>query len=129
MGNISITSLLGFFAALSVATARERITEIIKGFPGLSRWFAVDKTGTTEEFRKASVQIVAIVAGTLVSYLVREPLAKQLSISDAGQISFGWYLVFGAMASGGSGFWNSALDIVRAVNTQKQLMTDKRKGT
>jgi len=33
------------------------------------------------------------------------------------------------MASGGSGFWNSALDIVRAVNTQKQLMTDKRKGT
>jgi len=128
MGNISITSLLGFFAALSVAT--ERITEIIKGLPGLSSWFAaVDKTGTTEEFRKVSVQIIAVLAGTLVSYLVRDPLAKQLGMSDAGQISFGWYLVFGAMASGGSGFWNSALDIVREVNTQKQLVTDKMKGT
>ena len=84
MGNISITSLLGFFGALSVATAMERITEIIKGFPGLSRWFAVDKTGTTEEFRKASVQIVAIVAGTLVSYLVREPQSGLRLVQQAG---------------------------------------------
>jgi hypothetical protein len=120
-----LTSLLGFFAALSVAT--ERITEIIKGLPGLSRWFSVDKTGTTEDFRKASVQIVAVLAGMLVSYLVRQPLAQQLNISDPSQISFGWYLVFGAMASGGSGIWNSALDIVRAVNEQKTLVTDKLK--
>jgi hypothetical protein len=122
-----ITSLLGFFAALSVAT--ERITEIIKGLPGLSNWFSVDKTGTAEEFRKASVQIIAVLAGMLVSYLVRDPLAKQLNISDASQVSFWWYLVFGAMASGGSGIWNSALDIVREVNTQKSLVTDKMKKT
>jgi len=123
-----ITSLLSFFAALSVAT--ERITEIIKGLPGLSNWFAAtDKTGTTEEFRKVSVQIVAVLAGTLVSYVVREPVAKQLNISDASQISFSWYLILGAVASGGSGIWNSALDIVREVNTQKQLVTDKMKAT
>jgi len=123
-----ITSLLGFFAALSVAT--ERITEIIKGLPGLSSWFAAtDKEGTTEEFRKVSVQIVAVLAGTLVSFLAREPLAKQLNVSDVSQISFWWYLVLGAVASGGSGLWNSALDIVREVNTQKQLVTDKMKAT
>jgi hypothetical protein len=38
-------------------------------------------------------------------------------------------LVFGAMASGGSGIWNSAVDIMREVNTQKQIVTDKMKRT
>jgi hypothetical protein len=121
-------ALLGFFAALSVAT--ERITEIVKGIPGLSNWFVAEKTNKiTEEFRKVSVQVLAVVAGGLVSYLVREPLAKQLNISDATQISSWWYLVFGAMASGGSGIWNSAVDIMREVNTQKQIVTDKMKRT
>lgn len=123
-----ITGLLGFFAALSVAT--ERITEIVKGIPWLSHWFVIEKTNeVTEEFRKISVQLVAVIVGVLVSYLVREPLAKQLNISDTTQISSWWYLVFGAMASGGSGIWNSALDIVREVNKQKQLVTDGMKKT
>jgi hypothetical protein len=120
----NVTNLVSFFAALSVAT--ERITEIIKGFPGLSGWFAATTLKpASEEFRKVSVQIVAVLAGGVVSYVVREPLAKQLSFPDASQIPFWWYLVFGAMASGGSGIWNSALDIVREVNKQKQLVTDK----
>jgi len=122
-----LTTLLGFLAALSVAT--ERITEIAKGFPGLSWWFSVDrKTGTTtEEFRKASVQVLALLAGTLVAYLARDPLAAQLNIK-ATDIHIYMYFVLGAMASGGSGIWNSALDIVREVNTQKQIATEKLKA-
>jgi len=38
-------------------------------------------------------------------------------------------LVFGAMASGGSGMWNSALDIVREINQQKQIVTEALKAT
>jgi hypothetical protein len=119
-----ITSLLSFLAALSVAT--ERITEIVKGLPGFSQWFAVERPvgSYAEEFRKASVQILALLAGALVTYLVREPLAKQLNVTDIHPYL---YLVFGAMASGGSGIWNSALDIVREVNRQKQIATEKLK--
>jgi len=32
------------------------------------------------------------------------------------------------MASGGSGLWNSALDIAREVNRQKQLVTEQLKA-
>ena len=120
-----LTILLSFFAALSVAT--ERITEIIKGLPGLSRWFAVEQPAGshTEELRKASVQFVALLAGTLVTYLVRDPLATQFGLKDLPSYC---YPIFGAMASGGSGIWNSALDIVREVNRQKKIATEKLKG-
>jgi len=119
-----LTTLLSFLAALSVAT--ERITEIVKGIPGLSSWFSVDRKpgSVAEEFRKASVQIVALLSGTLVAYVSRDPLASQLNIQSA-DIHLYMYFILGAMASGGSGIWNSALDIVREVNTQKQIATAK----
>jgi hypothetical protein len=120
-----ITNLVSFLAALSIAT--ERITEIVKGLPLLSGWLAVERpaNSTGEALRKASVQIIALLAGALVTYLVREPLAAKLQISD---IQPYMYVVFGAMASGGSGFWNSALDILREVNRQKQIATENLKA-
>jgi hypothetical protein len=120
----NVTNLLSFFAALSVAT--ERITEIIKGLPGLSNWFArEDLKATAEEFRKVSVQLVAVLAGMVVSYLVRDQITAQLHLS----LQWYSYVVLGAISSGGSGLWNSALDIVREVNTQKQLVTAGMKKT
>ena len=65
---MDITKLISFFAALSVAT--ERVTEIIKGLPILSDWFAVYKSGVQEELRKVSVQLIAVASGAFVSYLV-----------------------------------------------------------
>jgi hypothetical protein len=100
---------------------------MIKGVPGLSRWFAVERPdgSTREEFRKASIQCVALLVGTLVAYLVREPLSKQFGI---GEFNSYLYWIFGAMASGGSGVWNSLLDIVREVNRQKKITTEKLKA-
>ncbi len=121
----NLTGLLGFLAALSLAT--ERITEVIKGFPFLSRWLAVERAGgsTAEEFRKASIHIMAIAVGTVLTALTQDQLSSMLGLSYSG---FWVYLLFGAMASGGSGLWNSALDIVREVNRQKQVLTDKLKA-
>lgn len=119
-----LTTLLSFLAALSVAT--ERITELFKGMPLISRWFAIEKKDpVVEEFRKVSVQFLAVLAGTLVTYLARDPLSKQFGITEVQ-----WYVywVFGAMASGGSGIWNSTLDIIREINRQKQIATEKLKG-
>lgn len=120
-----LTTLVSFLAALSVAT--ERITEIFKSLPLLSNWFAIEKKDPVlEELRKASVQLVAVLSGTLVTYLVSDQLSQQFGISEVHWYA---YWVFGAMASGGSGMWNSVLDIVREVNRQKQIATEKLKGT
>ena len=121
-----LTTLLAFLAALSLAT--ERITETVKGLPGLSRWFAVARPSGSdaEEFRKASIQILAMVVGTALAFVTGD----QLSVAAGLPINGLWGgFVFGAMASGGSGLWNSALDIVREFNRQKQIVTEQMKGT
>jgi hypothetical protein len=116
--DFTLTNVLTAFAALSVAT--ERITETIKGFPGLSRWFAVERPvgSMAEEARKASVHVVAIIVGMLLARTVGDSLP--LVNPDS---SWWVFVMYGAMASGGSGVWNSALDIVREVNKQKQMIT------
>lgn len=117
---MDLNKLLAILAALSVAT--ERITEVIKTMPLLSKWFADEKEEPhREELRKLSIHLLAIAIGAL--------LASQLPKVD-GLPSDHWYifLIYGAMASGGSGVWNSALDIVREFNKQKQLVTDQMKA-
>lgn len=119
-----LTTLFAVLAALSVAT--ERITEVIKGLPVISSWLAVEKTGSAEEFRKAVIHILAIVIGAILASQTHDQLTAALSLPSSGL----WiYLLFGAMAAGGSGLWNSALDIVREVNRQKQILTDKLKSS
>ncbi len=117
-----LTSLLGFMAALSLAT--ERIIETIKGLPVLSQWLAIQKPdgSTAEEFRKASIHILAIAVGTVLAYLTQDQIPTSIGLHYSG---FWAYLLFGATASGGSGMWNSALDIVREVNLQKQVATQR----
>lgn len=114
-----LTSLLALLAALSLAT--ERITELIKGLPVVSRWLAIERArgSTAEEFRKASIHLLAIAVGTFLARLIQDQLSTAVSVSGGG---FWICLFFGAMASGGSGLWNSALDIVREVNKQKQIL-------
>jgi len=75
-----VTSLLAFLAALSLAT--ERITETIKGLPGPSRWLAVEKASgsTAEEFRKASIHVLAIAIGTTLTFLTQDQLSTVLSL-------------------------------------------------
>jgi len=120
MNMTNLTALLAFVAGLSVAT--ERITEVIKG---LWPWLTTEKRATAEEVRKAVVHILAIAIGAVLAWLSYSQVASVIG-SQAGSI--GMYLLFGAMASGGSGLWNSVLDIVRETNRQKQVLTDKLKA-
>ncbi len=117
-----LTSILGFLGALSLAT--ERITETIKGL--LPGWLALEKASGSkgEELRKAGIHIAAIGIGTALAWATKDQLSSLLGLHYAG---FWAYLVFGAMASGGSGLWNSALDIVREINKQKQQTTNNMK--
>jgi TRAP-type C4-dicarboxylate transport system permease small subunit len=114
-----LTAVLGFMAALSVAT--ERVTEVIKGFPLWSKWLALERhTPRMEEARKMVVHLIAMAVGTGLAWLSHEQLSDVIGVSYTG---IAGSFVFGAMASGGSGLWNSALDILREVNKQKQIVT------
>lgn len=120
-----LTNLLGFFAALTLAT--ERITESFKGLPFLSRWLAVEKPAgsTAEEFRKASIHLLAAGVAAVLSFALRDQISGFTGMQYRGI----WTpLFFGAMASGGSGMWNSLLDIVSELNHQKQLATQQLKS-
>jgi mRNA-degrading endonuclease toxin of MazEF toxin-antitoxin module len=119
-----LTNFLSFFAALTLAT--ERITETIKGLPLLSRWLAVEKPSgsTAEEFRKASIHILAMAVATALTYLTRDQISSLTGMHYQGTWT---YLLFGAVASGGSAMLNSVLDILSEVNHQKQLATQQLK--
>ena len=70
------------------------------------------------------MHVVAIAVGTLLAAMVSSELSSAIHV----QAGFWTWLVFGAMASGGSGLWNSTLDIVREVNKQKQELTKQLKA-
>ena|SRR5215471_6563154 len=120
----TLTAWVAFVAGLSVAT--ERITEIIKGF--VDRLSLEKAPGKGEEIRKAIIQIIAIAVGGVLALLTYAQIQPVLKLPGDGWSKVGMSFVFGAMASGGSGFWNSTLDIVREVNKQKQVLTEKLKG-
>jgi hypothetical protein len=122
-----LTSMLAFLAALSVAT--ERITEMIKGLSGFLTGDG-DKPNVLpnpklERRRKLAIQFLAVLIGSLLSWLTYGQLQKTLGLEG---VTPAVCVLFGAMASGGSGLWNSALDIVREVNRQKQMISDKLKA-
>jgi len=79
-----LTSLLALLAALSLAT--ERITELIKGLPVVSRWLAIERArgSTAEEFRKASIHPLAIAVGTFLARLIQDQLSTAVSVSGGG---------------------------------------------
>lgn len=116
-----LTNILSFFAALTVAT--ERITEAIKGLPILSGWLAIEqKDRTKEEFRKATIQILAMAVASTLTFLTRDQVSELTGLHFQG---FWTHALLGAMGSGGSGMWNSLLDIVREMNQQKQILTQQ----
>ena len=121
----SLTVWIAFVAGLSVAT--ERVTEILKGYLGKLA-FEREDDPKAEERRKARIQILAIVVGAVLSFVTYQQIQPALKLPADAWSRVAICIVFGAMASGGSGLWNSALDIVREVNKQKQVLTDKLKG-
>ena len=69
--------------------------------------------------------MLAIAVGT---FLASQTL-DQFSLAFGQKVSGFWVpLILGAMASGGSGLWNSALDTVREISKQKQFVTDELKN-
>lgn len=106
-------SLLSYVAALSVAT--ERVTELLKRIPGLSIVLSTPKPpGAKEDLRVIGVHLVAIIVGAIICHSFPDFLPK-VGQSAGSDPSLGLCFGYGLLASGGSSFWNSALDTFRSV--------------
>ena len=110
-----ISSSPALMVTLSMAT--EHVTDPIKGFPVLSSLLAHEgKAGSwQEEARKAAIRIMAIAVGTGLAYAAQGPIVSTLKLGSQPQGSWGLWLLSGSPASGGSGIWNSTLDVVQTI--------------
>lgn len=116
-----LSAILALLVTLSMAT--ERVTEVIKGFPGISLFLAkTQPAGWREEARMAIVHIIAIAVGTGFAYTARGAIASALKLPADLPDSWGVWVLFGGLASGGSGIWNTTLDLVRAIKQQKEAV-------
>ncbi len=114
---MDLSGMMTYVAALSVST--ERITEFIKRFPKASDYLSTKTTGVREDLRVICVHLLAIVIGGVLCWFFPTQLAPTgivIPIEFADR--FGWCLLFGVLASGGSSFWNSALDTFHGVKTK-----------
>jgi membrane protein required for beta-lactamase induction len=108
-----LSTLVSVLVALSVAS--ERLVEIVKG---LSSWLNDKKDKADEErHRKLVIQVLAVAAG-LVTALLTKPAIQEILPQWANLPGI---LALGLLASGGSGFWNSAASYVAKLKDLKKL--------
>jgi len=114
---MDLNSMTTYVAALSVST--ERVTEFIKRLPVFSNFLSVQKTGTPEDVRILCVHLLAIVVGGVICSLFPKTLVPAgITLPTEFWDKAAYCFLFGILASGGSSFWNSALDTLRNVKTK-----------
>jgi hypothetical protein len=101
MDTTKLTTIISLLIALSIAS--ERLVDIIKG---LVPWLNQQRRKPAEEgWRKATLQVLAVIAGIITASLASAAIPKGVGIPD----DWTGTLALGLLASGGSGFWNSIL--------------------
>lgn len=115
----ALGAILAFLLALSLAT--ERIVEILKNAP-LLRWVLGEESPVfSKESRRWLIRLAAVGVGTYLVSQVQGPLAQTLKLGEETvTLEPQTVFIFGALASGGSDFWNSALRIVRGVKNETE---------
>src|SRR5947199_275165 len=111
-----VTGALTVVVAVSIAV--ERVTEILKQMLQLLNNDLDDPS--KDGRRRAALQVLAAVVG--------------FGIAAAGQLTLGplngysAWVAIGLMSSGGSGFWNHALDAMRAMKINKEAVATEKQA-
>jgi hypothetical protein len=106
--------------AIAPSIASERLVDIIKG---LVPWLNQQRRKPAEEgWRKAALQILAVIAGITTAWLASAAIPKGVGIPD----DWTGTLALGLLASGGSGFWNSILTYVAKAKDLKAAEAETR---
>jgi len=126
---INLVTVVSLLIALSGAS--ERLTEIVKG---LIPFLNLENPDPTKEgWRKAAIQLLAVVSGILTAMLassVIEPILKQVVGGD----NQNWnaapaIFALGLLASFGAAFWNSILEYLIKTKNIKELTVKKLEET
>ncbi len=119
---MDLSALVALVLALSVAS--ERLVEIVKGFvPYLSKEQPAGSVG--ECIRRAILQILAVIAGIVTTYLAREHIESLKGLPFDSKTAI---VGLGLLASGGSGFWNAILGYVGKVKDIKKTEAEAAKA-
>ncbi len=122
----ALTSFVALMLAVSVAT--ERMVEVLKGWFPNTKLFKADTDSTKEAHRCAWIHVLAGVCGLAVAAVGKIDIFQVLHIDSwahttALSIAFyraaSWSII-GILASGGSAFWNHALDLIKATKVQQE---------
>lgn len=112
IGNLS--TFTAAMAGLSIAV--ERVVEMIKGaIPALARTWP-----NHDEVRASILQFTAAAVGAVIASQMPEQIRSALPASFGVEVHWPMYCVIGLMASGGSGAWNHALDILGAIKSKQE---------
>ena len=115
--SVDLNGMMTYVAALSVST--ERVTEFIKRLPVFSTFLSTEKTGTQEDVRVLCVHLLAVVIGGVICEVFPKALVPAgITFPTEFWDKAAYCFLFGILASGGSSFWNSALDTLRNVKTK-----------
>jgi hypothetical protein len=115
MDTPKLIAVVGLLVALSAAS--ERIVEIVKGVvPTLNTERADPRA---EGWRKAALQVLAVAAGMVTTFLAKSSIPADL-------VPSGWAGLFalGFLASGGSGLWNAVLTYLLEVKNIKEGLAE-----
>lgn len=110
------STFLATMAALSVAV--ERVVEILKQmfgtFPIIRLLFTPRRTQRAENFRCACMYLLSATVGGLIAGF------GHIDILPNAHRPYFSYALAGLLSSGGSAFWNHALDLIQATKVQKE---------
>lgn len=122
-----LTKFITMMMAISIAS--ERVVEMLKGwFPGFPLFKPLSDP-QKESQRIAFMHLLSGVVGSIVAAVSHVnvfsllPVVKPADpkpVETLGHMILS-YIVCGLLASGGSAFWNHALDIIKAVKVQQEM--------
>lgn len=96
----------------------ERIIEILKGtIPPLAK----EREDTRwENVRRAILQFLAFGCGSVIAYMAKDQIGTMPGVPSNMKFDGSGCALLGLLASGGSAFWNHALDIARATKVSSE---------
>jgi hypothetical protein len=111
---------------IALSMGVERVVEIIKGMVPWLR--TADPDNDKDSWRCLVLQVMAAIAGGVIAGVTGPQNFLPWLKGDSGLWGVPSCILLGLMASGGSAFWNHALDIVGAIKDTKEHLETKGNG-
>jgi hypothetical protein len=123
-GATAMNDLIAFLTSMVALSAG--VERIVEAFKGVFRWLREepdplkDPDGSKAAYRRLALQMIATLAGALTVGFIGPSHFLPMLPADTLGLRVVLSALLGLMASGGSAFWNHALDILGAIKSVKE---------